>query len=462
MEERPKRRHISARKRRRNRTKTGFAVFYIITLLIGVVACVALFYFAVQHLVPQLVTGGNPIANITDDRDNDESHDPDADFELNTAIGMITAMNTFEPRTLNLMLLDTGRTERFNLNPDTTVRNRQGATVSFSEISVGQIVEIEFESEDRYLTIVALTDRAWERQQDGGVTVDINAGTITINNQTYTFSNRTMVIGPEGSLGFAQINPDDLLTIVGYGSEIWSVRIDTTHGFIEFENAEHIIDGTVAIGTILFTELDVDTPLSVAEGTHRLIIEGQNIERFIRYVVVRPGHTAVIDLAEAESRRGTLQVITNATQPTVYINGAMVHLDNTLIDLEFGEHIIRLEQVGFISAEREFVLNQSILRLEINLEHDTPRRSILVETSPTNAQVFLDGVFVGNSPVTVHAEFGNRTIIARMEGFTDRPLHFIADHNSPAQYFLPLDPIVAAQPDPSPAPPEEPIDLEED
>jgi len=320
-------------------------------------------------------------------------------------------------------------------------------------------VDVHFDIDSRNLAEVSMNDNAWQQQHSGGFTIDVANETITVDgNRHYTFSNHTLVLNQGVRIPIDQITTADSITIIGVQNKVWSILVDSRPGFVQFENIDFIVDGTITIGT-LFMPLEDDEPIPLPDGMHRLIVEGQNIERLVRYVVIRQGETAVIDLSELELRHGTIQVIANVQNPIVFINGAQVTLDNTLLELEFGEYSIRVEHSGFIAVERTFTLEQSLLRLEFTLEADVPGRDIAIDTIPTNAQIFLDGVFMGNSPLVIRAEFGNRTIIARMEGYEDRPLHFIADANSPAQYFLPLEPVW--QPQVPDVPPEIPDDEDE-
>ena len=462
MAERPNRRRANKRKRRKqSKLQIGFLIFCIITLLIGVAVCVALFMFALQNFVPPRITG-IPEAGVASDRNGNDANGDDT-AELNHAFGMITAMNTFDPRSLDLLLLDSGRTERFDVTGTTTVRNRHGITIGFSELRVGQIVDVYFGAGARQISTVSLNDSAWERQLSGNFNIDSSARRIVVAGQAYTFSTQTIVRNQQGApSSISQINPEDTITIVGYQDKIWSIRIDSGKGFIDFANIDHIIEGTVAIGTLIFVPLEEDLVIPIEEGTHRMVIEGQNIERFIRYVSVRQGQTSTVDLTEAESRRGTLQVISNVPTASVFINGELVVLDQTLIELEHGEYTIRLEHPGFIPVQQTFTMNQTIMRIELNLQPDTPGREIAITTNPTGAEIFLDGVFMGYSPIMIRAEFGNRTVVARMAGFDDRPLHFIADANSPNQYFLTLERAVVQQQEPAPPPAVEDLPLPDD
>ena len=432
----------SKTRKRRN----TFAVFYVITMIIGVVVCVTLFALAYQTLVPdRIMTGNSP-----SDTENTPVvfERPEQEREL----GMISSINSLH-RTLTLHLLDSGRTDRFYMTDSTPVQDRRGNPIGFGELDLGDIIEVTFDVHSRDLAAVNESGRAWREQHRGNFDINLEAGTITIGNRVYTYSSRTMVLNRGEDFSIVMINPEDAITLVGYGDKIWSIRVDSGHGFIRFENAEQVVNGTVTIGNTSFYTLEDSRPISVIEGTHRVIVNGQNIETFVADVVVRQNQTVNIDLmSDIQLRHGRLQLIINEPNAVVLIDGEPV--EETLVELEFGTYVLRVEAPGFIPIQQEVELVQDFMRLELDLVRDISGAQILIETFPSDAQIFLDDAFVGNSPVTVEVEFGTRSIIARRAGYEDRPLHIMVDENSPRQYMLtmmqlPMHPPIGLPPAPT-------------
>ena len=439
MSDRPGSNHNTSNMRRKRPTqntsaksprkrRNTFAIFYVITMIIGVVVCVTLFALAYQTLVPdRIIMGAAP---------NRPDPEPVAfeRVESEVVLGMIASVGGL-PRSLTLHFLDSGRSGIFNMTDTTTVQDRRGNPIGFGELNLGEIVEVTFDTNTQDMTSINLSGRSWQQQHRGNFDINLEAATITIGNQVYYYSSRTMVLNNGEPFPISMINPEDSITLVGFDDKIWSIWIDGGHGFIRFLNAERVISGTVSIGNIVFTSLEDSQPVAVIEGTHRVIVNGQNIETFIADVVVRQGRTSDVDLmADMTLRQATLQVIVNAADATVFIDGEP--MEGTIIDLDFGTYLIRAEAPGYIPVQQEIELDQPILRIDLEMTRDATAAQILIETFPSDAQIFLDDAFVGNSPVAVDVDFGNRTIVARRAGYEDRPLHVLVDENSPRQYLL--------------------------
>jgi len=425
-----------------HKKKSSFAIFFVITMIIGVVVCVTLFALAYQTLVPDRIIGGSPIPR------DPEVEDTTRPAYHEQALGMVTAINHASPQNLTLLLLESGLTDRFNMDDTTTVRNRYGAQIDFREIDLGQIVEVVFDANTRDMSELSLSSHAVIERDRSNVNINVDASTITIGNQVYTFSNRTLVLNRGEPFSINLITPEDVLTLVRYQDKIWSIRIDTGHGFIRFDNAADVINGTVAVGTSVFTGLDPDRPVSALEGSHRVIVEGQNIETYITDVVIRQGETIVIDLANVVFRQGTLELVINEPQASILINGeAAVPVDG-LIELDYGTHQLRVERTGFVTISQEIEIAQPFTRLELTLIRDVPVAAIAIETLPAGAHIFVDGTFAGNSPITIEVEHGSRHVLAQMPGYDDWPLHIVVDEQSPRQYFLHLIPTAMLPPVP--------------
>ena len=432
-----------------NGGKSNFALFYVITMVVGIIVCVALFAVAYQTLVSERITGGSaeqrpPTEPIVVARPVQEQ-----------VLGMVTGVDTSGARSLTLLILESGRTERFTATEVTSVQNRFGSPIGFGELTPGQIVEVSFDADNYEMSAVSLSGRAWNQQHRGNVNINLEAATITIGNQVYTYSNRTLVLNQNEVFSIALINPNDVLTLWGYQDKVWSITVDTGHGFIRFENTDRVVNGTVAIGNSIFMPLEGSAPVSALEGTHFVIVDGRNIETFVREVAVRQGETVVVNLMEASFRTGTLQLILNYQDTSVFINGDPVELVNSLVEVEYGTHMLRLERVGLLPVQQEFEISQPFTRLEVDLPRDAMIFQVIVETFPSDSQVFLDGVFQGNSPITLELEQGTYQVVARRAGYEDRTQNVFVGELASNQVLLHLTQLtnhLPILPTPSPLP----------
>jgi hypothetical protein len=150
-------------------------------------------------------------------------------------------------------------------------------------------------------------------------------------------------------------------------------------------------------------------------------VEGQNIEPFIADIVIRPGETYTVNLIDVELRSALLLVTVSEPDATIIINGEAL-TEPGPAEVEFGEHIIRVEKDGFLPVEQMVTINRPFLEFPIELTRIALTARVIIYTVPSPAQIFIDNVFVGYSPRTREMETGTISVVARLEGHIDSSL----------------------------------------
>lgn len=56
---------------------------------------------------------------------------------------------------------------------------------------------------------------------------------------------------------------------------------------------------------------------------------------------------------------------------------------------------------------------------EAESSDNAPQASVAIDSTPTGADIEVDGAFVGNTPSTVPLTSGNHQIMVRLKGFAD-------------------------------------------
>jgi len=453
--------------RRKGRGSSNFAVFYLVTLLIGVAVCVALVVFGYQHIigdsdespfsniVSRPTTTPRPAQIILSDRITSE-----------TTIGMIVSMEPFtEPRIVTLHLLESGRREHFQVPSSTSVVNRHGTVISFGELSLGQIVDIQFDSNTNDVSSLNLSNRAFMFSNQRGLNFDSDTTKISMGNRVYDLSSQTMILNQGEQPSLSNIKPEDVFTVWGYGDKIWSLRLDSGNGFIHFENVDMVTNANLTIASAnIFRLLESDTTITMGEATHRILVTGENIQPFHRDVLVRQNQTTTIDLTEVTPLSSNIQLMLNnssgggwvnaATQTdvSVFINGSAVDFAGSFIPYEYGTHTLRVERTGFIPIQQEIDIVVPVQRIEVEMIREIPIARIEIETFPSDAEIFLDHALIGSSPTFIEVENGNYLIVARKPGYEDYRLSIEVTNTSPRRYMITMRQLPAHIPEPTPTP----------
>ncbi|MDR1665109.1 MAG: PEGA domain-containing protein [Clostridiales bacterium] len=434
--------------------KTKLAVFYILTLVAGVAVCLVLFSMAFQAMTQN----GSPIRGTVEPTQTSQILGiGDNDGETQVSTGMITQMNNTD-RELTLLDINSNRPLSFAATEATAIKNRYGTPIAFHELSPGDIVDASYD--EKTMKLEALSENTYtnELRNKRDVAIDMENWTIKTGNDEYKFNSQTLVLYRGEPYPIGQITNSDMVTLTEYNKTVWRVTLESSHGFLAIENAGQVVGGTVAIDSSYFKGLDeIDGPVVLSEGTHRVVIEGYNIDQFIKDATIRPNETTVIDLADTQAKSAYLRVLPSEEDSIVIIDG--VEVDALLpTEVTFGEHTIRVEKDGFTPVEQVVTVTRPEAEVPIQLEKIITKSRVTVNTEPAQVEIYIDNVFVGYSPLTYDCDSGAHTITGTKPGYQSRTIEIdaVEGDNTYLLYLFPIteDPLSGlpsnpAQPSPS-------------
>jgi hypothetical protein len=214
----------------------------------------------------------------------------------------------------------------------------------------------------------------------------------------------------------ANVKPINEVTIRGHKDTVWSVEVLRSHGTLVIVGMEDIIDGHIEIDTEVFKMLDEFEPMDLVEGERRLVIKGTNIEPFVELVQINHGEVKTVNLADVQLRSGVLQLTVNEPYYTLTINGEIQSTTEPIV-LPYGEHLIRVEKDEFEPYEETIDVSAPTATLNVTLQRIFRIARLMVTTEPSGADIYVDNVFVGRSPVNVPVDMGVRTVMPRLDGY---------------------------------------------
>jgi len=424
--------------------KSKIALLYIAVLVVAVAACLILFVFAVQWFMEQAPSFTLPSTqngpNTTADNNGDDDTQNNATVISNRETNLITAMVIdiqSAAQRLTLLNTDTRQSTSLPLYPDAIITNRTGGAMTFSQLRVGHLVDISYDANELEIVTIRENVRAWERRSQTNVHVNFNNNTISVGHgihDAFEFNSDTLVLDRGVSSAINQINPTDSITIHGIGTTAWLIQLDASHGFLQFTNMDNIIDGVITIGNMdPLTVAEAQGQINVAEGIHRVVVSGANIDPFVENVVIERGEVTIMNLSEVEPRSASLYIVVAPQDARVFINDILAPTSPTIVD--FGEHTIRVERDGYIPQSQVINIINPMHSVHFNLEEYIPYvpyvpyvpaqtyGTVSIFTTPSLARVYANGEFKGLSTITLTLDPGFYTIVVRLPGFQDHTMH---------------------------------------
>ncbi len=149
----------------------------------------------------------------------------------------------------------------------------------------------------------------------------------------------------------------------------------------------------------------------LSDGPHSLEARKASHKTAIKNVQLTLGTTENIVIPDPEPIYGTLEVVSNPIGANIIIDGKSFGttprvLGNVLI----GTHELRLEKTGCTPVIKNFTLDDKN-KLSINEKLPTGKE-ISISTDKSGDQIYVDGSYIGVSPLTSTLSFGEHEITA--------------------------------------------------
>ena len=396
--------------------QSQFTIFYILTLVAAVTLCIVIFLvvFTARSNNGGVIQPPSNGSTAMTDPDNQ----PVAIEETTTFIGFIQEVVP-SANQIKVLDIDTGVISTLTADATTTLTSRFGQAMLFSEFREGDMIDVSFTRRTNVLRSMGISSDSWEHRQVKDVRVDVANQTLSYGSETYKFGRGFMVRYRDEPYSISNVKPIDTVTIRGYKNTVWAVDIIRSHGTLVIVGKDEIIDGHVEIDTDVFTMLDSFEAMDLVEGERRLVIKGANVEPFVKLITINPGEVTTVDLAaeaQLQLRSGVLLLTVSEAFYTLIVNGELKSTNEPVV-LPYGAHQIRIEKDEFEPWEETIEVNSPTVDLNARLERIYKIARLLVSTEPEGADIYVDNVFVGRSPVNVPVDMGVHTVMPRLDGY---------------------------------------------
>lgn len=114
-------------------------------------------------------------------------------------------------------------------------------------------------------------------------------------------------------------------------------------------------------------------------------------------------------------RTGVAQLESNPSGAHVYVDGKYIGRTPARVELDEGQHFATFYWQNNVVTETFFVTAGRTVVVTANFIQKT---MLNINTTPPGAQIFLDGSFIGVSPIQIEVQPGQHTVLATMPGYS--------------------------------------------
>lgn len=351
---------------------------------------------------------------------------------------VIVEINTNE-KTITFFNLVVHKNYTLTYDGTTLFTDKYGESLSLVQLEPGDIVDITFLKSKKKLTTLALSAEAWSNENVSRYTIDNTIHSITIGNDVYKLTDETKIFSDGEEMEMIDLNAVDVLTFNGIGSTVHSIVVEKGHGYLRLSGDENFWGGWIEVGQNTIQTITEGMLLVVPEGSYQVTITISG-GGGTKNVVIHRNEEVTLDISDLEVEEvkyGTVVFAMTPSNARLYIDGESV--DTSMpVTLEYGIHQMIAKAEGYETVTRYLKVAEASAGIDITLEPEgvdeeeeedtTVSAGDAVTTgypqvyidSPIGAEVYVDGNYVGISPVSFKKEEGTHVITFRLSGYETR------------------------------------------
>lgn len=334
-----------------------------------------------------------------------------------------------EAGTMTFLNLDVNKKYTLSMDGTTCFYDKYGGALSFDQLVPGAVVDVTFQKGKKHLTSLQESPKAWCYEKVERYSIDREKETLNIGDEIYKLGKAVLFYNDGRVIEGEEIGKGDILSFRGIDKNVLTVTVEKGHGYLRLSNASNFIGGWIEVGQVLISRISDKMLLSLPEGSYEVNISHEGSEGVKRIVINRNRET-VLDIGDiklVEPKVGSVKFVILPEEAELLVDGeTMDHVNE--VRLTYGLHQVLVRAKGYQSISRYLKVGQASAKIEIELEADpeeeeeetseeeSKKDRVIVE-EPEDAEVYLDGNYIGISPCSFDKESGSHIITLRKSGY---------------------------------------------
>lgn len=354
------------------------------------------------------------------------------------------------------MNMETGKQYTLYYDGTTYVKDKHDGPMTISQIEPGNVVDVTFLKGKRRLASIQCSPQAWV--YDGIENYDLGGlnKTANIGSNTYSLPDDVVVMSEGRRSEVMDVVKQDVLTVSGIDHKIYSINVERGHGYLRLKNDQALLGGWIEVGNSVIREITEDMLLVVPEGSYQVLLSNNGVSG-TKEVIIERNKEVILDVGDleiTENKTGRILFSVTPDNAKVSIDGKTVDISKA-VELPYGIHQVHLEAKGYDSLTKYIQVGSEYATISFELEEerdDNDRRTVSSNTiddyqpaapaedqnkqdslsenalgpksgnrvyidAPKNVEVYLDGNYIGVSPISFKKTIGSHTITLRKSGY---------------------------------------------
>ncbi len=371
-----------------------------------------------------------------------------------------------ENKGITFLNMDTGKQYTLYYNGTTYFKDKYEGPMTVSQIQAGDIVDVNFLKGKRQIASVQISPKAWSYDKIDNYDLGGINHTASIGSTVYSLPDEAAILSEGRRVEAMDVVKQDVVTIRGIDHKIYSVEVEKGHGYLRLKGDEALVGGWIEVGSAVISTITEGMLLTVPEGSYQVVLSNGRAS-CTKDVVIERNKETVLDVSDveiAQDKTGKILFAVTPATASVSVDGKAVDISSA-VELLYGIHQVSIEAQGYSSLKKYIQVGSEFATISFTLDpkeedsgisdnsletdyRQTSADSTLNDTTtgtvsgnsisentttatnktgnkiyvdkPKGVEVYLDGSYVGVSPVSFKKVTGSHTLTLRKAGYKTR------------------------------------------
>ncbi|MGN0435126.1 MAG: PEGA domain-containing protein [Wujia sp.] len=295
----------------------------------------------------------------------DNTEETDISHTELSMTAVITNINT-EDGTVSFIDCRTSESHSLIYHGGVAVTNTRGNAVSLSELGMGCVVDVVYYQDTSKLVSIAANGNTRIVKDTNKFTADKENGKAVYKGISCSMWEDVVVVDDGKLLDVSEVSTEDKVTLYIYGNKLVSVVITSGHGYVRLSNQDSYIGGMVELGYDVIVPVTSDMLVPVGEGEYTLRINKNGYSQTKKIKVIKDSET-LVDLSDIAVPKGTVVFEVTPMDAKIYVDGELIS-GKTYTDF-LGSYGLKIEAEGYQTFQGSFKVTEKVKNFTIELQN---------------------------------------------------------------------------------------------
>lgn len=259
---------------------------------------------------------------------------------------ILVTMDTGE-KSITFQNVETGLRYTLTYDGVTHFNDKYGTAMSAQQVKCGVVADISFNKDEKKLLSLDVSS-------DYFVYSDIEFQEFTKQDSRFQFLGEEyklddFLVISDGIINLEkmELSAGDVISVCGKDHTIYSIHLQSGHGYLRLENDEYFVGGWIEVGNKIIRSVTEDMLLTVPEGTYDVLVSNDGITGN-KTVTIGRNQEVTLDLGDidVEKKYGNVLFVLNPSDAELFVDGEKVDT-GAPVSMEYGIHQLICRADGY-------------------------------------------------------------------------------------------------------------------